>query len=217
MDNKNDIIIREFDIKDRAALRKMSYDTAFMGESGAIFFSDEEILTDILTLYFTDYEPSSCFVAVNNNKIIGYLTGAKSVMIMRRILNIKIIPRIFMKSLSRGLFFRKKVLFFLLHYLISFLKRELFVPDFTCQYPATLHINVDKNFRRREVGKKLIEYYLSFLKTNNITGVHFCTCSKQGRYFFIKNGFNLLFMGKRSYWRSYSDRYFPYYVFGKIL
>lgn len=71
----NNIFIRKFNNCDRKDIRRISCDTAFLEESRKVFFDDDEILADALTLYFTDYEPDSCFVAVKNDKIIGYIKG----------------------------------------------------------------------------------------------------------------------------------------------
>ncbi len=54
-----DRVIKENNLK---KVRKISWDTALLGESGSIFFDNEEILSDVLTLYFTDYEPESCLL-----------------------------------------------------------------------------------------------------------------------------------------------------------
>ena len=77
MVDKSNIVIRKFNSKDRNGIRGISCDTAFLGKPRTDFFDDDEILADALTLYFTDYEPGSCFVAVYGEKVVGYLVGAK--------------------------------------------------------------------------------------------------------------------------------------------
>ena len=56
-------LIRPYQKEDRPSVRRISCETAFLDADLHDFFSDEEILADALTLYFTDYEPESCFVA----------------------------------------------------------------------------------------------------------------------------------------------------------
>lgn len=68
------IKIRNYQIKDRDAIRKISLESMFLGEYRASIF-DDEILAHILTIYSTDYEPLSCFVAVKENQVIGYIMG----------------------------------------------------------------------------------------------------------------------------------------------
>ena len=60
------IKIRNYQIKDRDAIRKTSLESIVLGEYRTSIF-DDEILADILTIYFTDYEPLSCFVAAKGN------------------------------------------------------------------------------------------------------------------------------------------------------
>ena len=80
-----------------------------------------------------------------------------------------------------------------------------------------MHINIDKAFRGRNIGRKLIEYYLKFLKEKNIPGVHFGVMSESAKDFFIKLGFNILFVRRRSYLKYYFGNYITYYIFGILL
>ena len=212
----DNIIVRKYDVKDREAVRKISCDTAFLENSSA-FVDDLEVLADALTMYFTDFEPGSCFVACDNGRVVGYLTGAKNIRQMNRVFNAKILPQILSKCFERGLFFRKKTSKFFLNSLISFLRGEFFAPDFSRQYPAILHINIDKNYRGRRVGEKLIASFIRFLKENNIKGVHLSTFSEGAKEFFIKQGFKILFSSKRSYMHYYLGRYVLCYVLAKNL
>ena len=217
MVTEKDIIIRKFVVEDGEAIRRITFDTAFLGEPASIFFDDEEIFADALSLYFTDYEPESCFVAVFNEKVIGYIFGTKNIPKMNRTFILKIIPGLGIKAIRRGTLFRKKVNQFLMYCAKSFLKGELNTPNFSKQYPATFHINIDKDFRGLHIGANLLEHYLQYLKENNVTGVQCSTISEGAKIFFEKMGFYVLYEIKRSYWRSYTGKDFSYYVLGKIL
>ena len=63
-------------------MRRISCETAFLEHPYQNIFSDAELLADALTLYFTDYEPQSCFVAESQGRVVGYLIGAKNVRTM---------------------------------------------------------------------------------------------------------------------------------------
>jgi GNAT superfamily N-acetyltransferase len=212
-----DIAIRKFEATDRQEVRRISCETAFLGQARGIFIEDNEILADALTVYFTDYEPDYCFVAVDNGRVIGYLTGTKDVRSMRRVFNRKIILPLVVKALCRGSLFKRSARQFLTHVMISFLKGEFCEPDFSGQYPAILHINIADGFRGRGIGSGLIGRYLDFLRGNGIRGVHLGTLSDAAKGFFIKSGFTVLFKGKRSYFRYRLSEDVPYYVLGKIL
>ncbi|MFH1507164.1 MAG: GNAT family N-acetyltransferase [Candidatus Omnitrophota bacterium] len=217
MEQENNIIIRKFMNEDREDVRRIASDTAFMHKDAENFFPDTELLADALTCYFTDYEPESCFVAAGQDGAVGYIIGAKDTALMNKIFINKILPRLAVKSLKRGILLNRKILKFFLHIILSFLKGEFITPDFSKQYPATLHINIDKNFRGRKLGKRLIEHYLGFLREKGIRGVNFGTRSESAKLFFIKLGFTILFQGKRSYMKYITGELTTYYIFGKQL
>ena len=212
---ETNIIVRKFKRPDRESIRSISCNTAFLELPVEKFIKDREILADVLTEYYTDYEPGSCFVAVKNSNVIGYIIGTRDIKLMNKIFKMKILPRLIIKSLRTGVFLRRNSLQFFLHLLISFFKGEFYIPDFSRHYPATLHINVDKNFRRHKVGKSLMEHYMSFLTENRVQGVHFGTISEEAKLFFTKFGFQILFESKRSYLEYVIGKIAPYYIFGK--
>lgn len=212
-----EVIIRHFQQTDRLYVRELAWNTAFLGESASDFFDDKEILVDILTSYFTDYEPGSCFIAESDNKIVGYLLGTKDTAAMDKVAELKIAPRLLVKSLVNGVFFKKKNVVLAFRLLVSFLKGEFRMPDFSRDYPATLHINLEKNFRDMGIGSKLISFYLEYLAKEKIPGVYLPTMSDKASGFFQKQGFNLLHKGRRSYFRHILHRDLPLYIYGKKL
>ncbi|NQT22229.1 MAG: GNAT family N-acetyltransferase [Candidatus Omnitrophica bacterium] len=211
------IVIRKYSLKDREAVRKISVETAFSGEDRHNIVTDDEILADILTLYYTEKEPASCFVASSDGRTIGYLTGAKNKKYMQRTFNAKIVPELISKSITKGIIFERRTLNFLLHLLISFFKGAFSTPDFSRDYPATLHININKGFRHRGIGTQLMFSFLDFLKTNGINGVHLATASENAKVFFVKLGFTVLFEKRIDYLKYVTGRSMPYCVFGKKL
>lgn len=213
----NDISIRKYQTGDREALRSISCQTAFLGSERTLFFDHDEILADALTLYFTDFEPDSCLVALDGGRVVGYIFGSINVKKMNRIFVKKILLRLISKILRKGIFLRRNNLKFFIHIALSFLKGEFFTPDFSGKYPATLHINIDQNYRGHKLGKRLMESYLAYLRRKRVPGVHLGTMSEQAKKFFIKNGLSILFKGKRSYLRYILKQDAPYYILGKIL
>lgn len=197
----DDIVIRKFEVKDRQALRKIACETAFMGKPGSVFFEGEEVFADALTIYFTDYEPESCFVAEVEGQVAGYLIGTKNTATLEKISNARIYPWLLLKAFTQGVFFKKKNIGFIYRILLSALKGEFKAPDFSRQYPATLHINMREKFRNLGAGAKLICAYLDYLAKENVRGVHLATFSNAGNNFFNKQGFELLYKAHRSYFR----------------
>lgn len=210
-------LIKKFMPQDRTGVRRISCSTAFLNLSREQIFQDDEILADALTLYFTDYEPGSCFVAVVDNKVMGYIIGSKDATTMNRVFDSKIIFLLLKKALRRRVFCKWVNLKFFLYVARSALKREFVMPDYSKEFPATLHINIDKAYRGQGMGERLIETYLTFLKEEGAQGVHFGTFSEGAKTFFLRQGFNILFQNKRTYLKPYLNREINFYVFGKKL
>ena len=208
------IKIRNYQIEDRDAIRKISLESVFWGENRSSIF-DDEILADLLTIYFTDYEPLSCFVAVKGNQVIGYIMGAQDVRKMRRLMKYKIVLRLIYKALGRHQLLRRNNLILMKNIIFSYLKGEFISPDFSKEYPATLHINIRAEYRRQNLGSLLVDYFLDFLKKKNIRGIHFGVMAESAKDFFIKLNFNILFTGEYSFLRYLLGENIPHYIMGK--
>ena len=80
-----------------------------------------------------------------------------------------------------------------------------------------MHINIKQGFRGLNIGTNLMNAYLEYLKIEGVSGVHLATISDLGAKFFYRQGFSLLYKGKRSYFRHIIDKDVPLYIFGKII
>ena len=208
------ITIRHYRNEDREAVRRISCETAFLGLGKQQFVEDAEILADVLTRYFTDCEPQSCLVAVSEGRVVGYLTGAQDSRRMNRIFRFRLLPVIAARIIARGVLFQRGSRRFLSNVFVSLCRGEFEAPDFSAEYPALLHINVEERFRGMSIGRLLIRTYLDFLREQGIKGVHLGTLSDSSREFFTKMGFKVLFSGKRSYLAYVLGKVVPYYVMG---
>jgi len=213
----SEIIIRKYKASDKESVRKIAFDTALMGQSANLFFEDEEIMQDFLTGYFLDYEPESAWVAESEGEVIGYLLGAKDDQIVNKVAGKKILPRLLIKAVKRGVIFKKKCRAFIFHSIKSLLKGEFKSPDFYVDYPAVLHVNIEDGFRGQGIGSKLINIYLDYLKSHNVKGVHFATLSDRAANFYDKLGFELLYKKSRSYLRYVLGKDINCYVYGMKL
>lgn len=217
MPNDRQVIIRKFEPKDRGQVRKIIYDAALMGEPASFFFDGEKNISDALSLYYTDYEPESCFVAESDGAVVGCLIGTKSKVASDKVISQKIFPQLLRSAFFSGVFFKKKNLVFFFNLALGILRGEFKTPDFAKDYPALLHINIDKGFRNNNIGSRLISAYLNYLKQESVCGVHLATMSDSAGKFFSKQGFELLHSGKRSYFRHILHRDVPLYIYGKKL
>lgn len=187
------VSIRKYSSYDRQAIRTICYETAFNGDSAEIFFGDKGILADVVTSYYTDYEPESIFVAQVNQNIVGYLTGC---LLSRRYFKVwifKILPKVTVKFLYKGAIFRLKNFKFLCHLAISFLKGDFKKPFSYREYPAHLHINIIKDYRGMGIGSKLINAFLEYVRTQEIKGIVVTSASLNAKTFFERKGFQLIY------------------------
>ncbi len=210
----DNITIRQYFPRDRKCLRAISYETSFLGKADDLF-DEPDILADALTLYFTDSEPQSCFVAVKEEKVVGYLIGAKNERQMDKVAWFKVYPRLFWCALIRGLFLKKKTFRFIAGVIASGLKGEFAAPDFSQEFPAVLHINIARDFRGAGVGNQLVAVYCDYLRSQGVIGVRACTMTDPAKNFFEKCGFATLFTTRRSYLRYYFQKDIPLYILGK--
>ncbi len=70
--------IRQYEEKDRDAVRRICCDTGFQGEKIDVVFRDRELFADIATGPYLDYEPEWAFVAENADKVVGYMLASVS-------------------------------------------------------------------------------------------------------------------------------------------
>jgi ribosomal protein S18 acetylase RimI-like enzyme len=210
------IKIRDYELKDRESIRRICYETSFL-QRPHLFFDDPEIVTDALTRYYLDFEPGSCFVAESRGRVVGYIIGTVDMARMNYVYGVKILMPLILKAIEHGAFFRRKTMRFIWNYLKSVLKGEFLVPNFTRDYPATFHINVDKEQRGKKVGSQLISRALQLLKEKNVPGVQFSTMTDEAKDFFVRQGFSILYSSRRSFLRYALGHDTAFHLLGKKL
>lgn len=214
MNDVTEVKIRSYQEGDQKAIREISIESSIFSEHRNAVF-DDEILADLMTAYFTDYEPTSCFVAEKEGHVIGYLLGTKDIHKMQGKLKGRIIPGVVKDIFRKDQLFRKKNLMFIKNIVFSYLKGEFKVPDFSREYPATLHVNVASQSRGQNVGSYLVNYFLEFLKKERVSGIHFGVLSERAKKFFLKLDFEVLFTGKYTFLNYLTGENLPHYIMGK--
>jgi ribosomal protein S18 acetylase RimI-like enzyme len=131
---------------------------------------------------------------------------------------VKVLPKAILKLIFKGYIFKKDSFIFILFNIFSFFKGEFYAPAFIKKdYPAILHINIDKNYRSSGIGGRLVGAYLSYLKKEKIKGVHLTTQSEKSFKFFEKVGFRILYETKRSYFKHILKKSIRYFYYGRKL
>jgi GNAT superfamily N-acetyltransferase len=212
----NEIVVRPYRERDRQAVRRIAWETAFMGKPADAFFSDRKLFEDFLTIYFTDYEPESCFVADDAGSVVGYLIGAKDEHRIASVMMARVVPRLFLRLLVRDSFLLKQINF-IFRVIVSSIRGEFKGEDFYRDYPAVLHVNLNEDSRGKGAGKRLIAAYIDYLKQASVCGVHLATMSPDAGAFFEKQGFVLLARYTRSYFRHITGSDSEVMIYGLTL
>lgn len=160
-----DTTIKKFEKKHRDAVRKLFAETTFMGLPLEKGFCDIEIYTDIETKYYTDYEPESSFVAMQDEKFAGYLLGCKNPQKHERLQPfISLVPAI--KGAYRFLSgkYDEKTKQMIKWFFKEGYQQIPAVPP----KAAHFHINLEKECRIQGTGSKLVKSFEFELKQKEI-------------------------------------------------
>lgn len=166
------MIIRSFRIDDRTSIRRICAETADAGEPLENFYSDRELVSDLMTRYYTDHASDYSWVAELDGKVVGYLTAAPDTRAFQKSLHWSIGPQAFVRALGRGLLLRRENWAMMLAWVRR--KGQMIRPPFRIPdaYPAHLHINLMKQARGHHAGQELIARLIQKLKDDHIPGVH---------------------------------------------
>ena len=189
------VTIRRFRPEDKAAVRTICYETGLMGDSMDPYFGCLDLFADYWTLYYTDHEPESTFVADLGGQVIGYLMGCADTSVHQGIHNNKIMPRIRRKFLTFDYKIDRRFFSFLWRTLRSKWRGELghSEMEYIKDYPAHLHINLSEGFRSGGIGSRLMSAYLDYLREKDVRGLHLGTTShnKLAVLFYERWGFRI--------------------------
>ena len=166
------MIIRPYCINDRSAIRQICVETADAGEPLDNFYSDRELVGDLITRYYTDYSSGYSWVAELHGEVVGYLTAAPDTRAYLKSLYWSIGPQAFIRAIGRGLLFRREnwaMVGAMIRRRGRLVRPPFKVPE---AFPAHLHINLLKQARGQHSGRDLIEALIQKLKVNRVPGVH---------------------------------------------
>ena len=188
------VIVRPYALVDRPAIRQICADTADKGGPVEHIFPDREVFADLVTRYYTDFEPGSLWVAALDGQVVGYLTGCLDSRRYLWIMFWRIFPHACLRALFRGVFLHKRTHRFIhaifKSCMLGGLKRNISFD----QYPAHLHVDIKKDFRQMGLGRRLMENFFTQAKSKGINGIYLTTLEDNFRAcrFFEQSGFFVL-------------------------
>ena len=187
-------MIRPFQAGDRAAIRRICCETGDKGDPVESFFLDREIFSDLVTRYYTDFEPNGIWVVESDGQVVGYLTGTYDSGRYWRAIRRRVIPSVILQGILRGTFLQRQTWRLLWAGLQTFLLGGLRKGPLLDEYPAHFHIDLLKEFRGRDLGRELVKRFEAEVSRRGVKGIHLVTRADNtaGRRFFEQLGFTEL-------------------------
>ena len=214
-----EVIVRPYEPRDRAAVRRICCDTADSGRPVERFFKDREVFGDLLTRYYTDYEPQSCWVAEHDGAVVGYLTGCLDTHRFTRVMMGRVVPAALLRAMGRGTFLDA-----LTWKLVAVNWRMAAVAsarrgDLLRQFPAHLHVNLQTGFRGQQAGQRLVEAFCQRARAAGVAGVHagVSADNEQACRFFAGLDFNELARESRFRTPDEPNRVVDTVIYGRLL
>lgn len=211
--------IQHLESRCRRDIREICCDTADRGRPIDPIFLDRELMADLITRFYTDIEPRTTWVVLQESNTIAYLTASFNTSQFRKKWWLSILPRALGSALLRPSFWKKQTLKFLIALIRTLLQQSSFKNRFLHDYPAHLHINVKAEFRQKKLGEKLIHTFVTQALSEGVPGVHAITRSdNEGACrFFTRMGFQEL-ERRPCVWPNQNGYcYFDTVIYGKRL
>lgn len=188
------MLIRLYETSDRAAVRRICCDTADRGEPLENFFPDRELIADLVTRYYTDFEPESSWVADADGQVVGYVNGCLDSRRHRQVMVWRIGPAAVLRAITRGTLWRHETWRLLQGMLRSWWTGGSRRGTWLDSFPAHVHVNIDRAFRGQRAGERLFGEFLTHAKAAGVAGIHASVRgdNQGGCRFFERMGFEAM-------------------------
>jgi ribosomal protein S18 acetylase RimI-like enzyme len=183
-------LIRPYQPSDEQQVRRLCFETALYGRPIQPIFDDEAFISEMWLSYYWQFEPDLFWVAADEQRVLGYLTGSADTRQFQRRYLRRIIPSL-LKRFYSGRHWRNPLFWVILRQWRTILANA-FRPSHGLlrDYPAHGHVNVAAESRGQGVGLALLNTFLQALKSRQIRGVHVATATSRGARLFKKAGFS---------------------------
>ena len=153
-------------------VRAIACETAARGEPVECFFHDREVFADLLTRYYTEWEPQSLWVAERDGQVVGYLTGCLDTRRYHRVMRWRIIPAAALRGLLMGLLCRSETWRLVRAAIATWRLGGAGSSKPLREHPAHLHVNVRRDVRGQQVGQRLVTRFIQQVCTAGLRGIY---------------------------------------------
>ena len=190
----SNVIIRPFALTDRKTVRDICADTADKGEPVENFFPDRESVTDLLSVYYTDHEPQSLFVAEQDGKVVGYVMGCFDNRRYGLAMMWIIVPKALWKAFRNGVFFKEQFWGIMAGMMQNWPRLFAWRKKSFHSHEGHLHIGIAKDYRNQGIGEKLVDALSACARKRHVevlvASVH--DGNPSAMKFFERAGFNVV-------------------------
>ncbi len=164
-------LIRPFEARDRQTVRAIACDSADMGKPIESIFPDREVAADLLVGYYTDYDPSSTWVAQQGETIVGYVNGCFDNRRYGLAMFWIIVPCVLAKAFKRGTLFKKEIQALISGMLRNWRRLFCWRKESFNSHQAHLHIGIAAAVRGQGVGERLVQALLEGAKARGVSEI----------------------------------------------
>jgi len=164
--------IRRYRADDRAAIRRIAADTADRGEPVDRLCPDRELVADLLTGHYLDYEPEATWVAWHQEDVVGYLTGCLDTVSHQTLTTRRILPAAVLRSIGRGMLGSRQTWQWFAAAMRMWRAGAFHAHVPLSDYPAHLHLNLLSGARGHGIGGTLVARFLDQARSAGRLGVH---------------------------------------------
>lgn len=164
--------MRPYRPADRAAVRRICFETGYMGEPVSWQWRDAESFADLFCGWYTDHEPASALVVELDGDVVGYLLGCRDSRAVAP-------PSVDMRKhlLRRGLLLRPGTAMVLWRSIgdltvAAARRRDPATGARDRRWPAHLHIDLLPEARGTGMGRALVQRWLDELRADDVAGCH---------------------------------------------
>jgi GNAT superfamily N-acetyltransferase len=182
--------VRPYLASDRDAIRRLCYNTGYLGNPVDPVFKDRELFADLFTKAYLDYEPEWTFVAEADGRVVGYLLGSVCAQFDRFLLlsGFQTVTRMLFR-LAMGRYANHPRSRRFIRWLLTagFWEQPKHPAD-----SAHLHFNLDRSFRGRGMARLLWDTYEERLKqisARRCYGSFFSSPNRQPETVYARYGF----------------------------